>query len=212
MGWNFTWGTGDFRRNFAGGLVKEVLGSRASFLSFLLELKELVPLAFLYAPFSGWSRLKFPLLTLLVFFLPCSVECFRSSLRRESTVSLSLPFPWEASNFLSSLAAALSRSWACTFLNSSTISYSLGPGAAVAWNFGVPEKESSDPFFDVNKSDSSRFSKPLLFSFCLFLFRETCLFCLEKSGFLLWPPELLHTMYEALKEHFIFPNWACEWL
>jgi len=49
----------------SGSIIKHVW---ASFLSFLLELKELVPLAFLYAPFSGWSRLKFPLLTLLVFF------------------------------------------------------------------------------------------------------------------------------------------------
>jgi len=55
----------------SGSIIKHVW---ASFLSFLLELKELVPLAFLYTPFSGWSRLKFPLLTLLVFFLPCSVE------------------------------------------------------------------------------------------------------------------------------------------
>jgi len=67
----------------SGSIIKHVW---ASFLSFLPELKELLPLAFMYAPFSGWFRLKFPLLTLLVFFLPCSVELGMTKGSREERV------------------------------------------------------------------------------------------------------------------------------
>ena len=216
MGWYFTRGTGDLRWKFDGGLLEgEALRSCSSSFKLLFELSKLELFPSLYGSFcAGWSKIKSLLLSLIpLLLLLCSAECFLNNFRSESTVSLSLPWPCKASIFFSSLVAALSRSWAWTFLNSSTISFSLGPGVAVALNLGVLERESSGPFFEDNISDSSRLTKLSLSSFCLFLFLEKLrLFCLEKSGFLLWPPVFAwQTKATPFEAHLSDPILNCEW-